>query len=136
AVQAREVKTTLFCDRGDRSPGVQARHAELAHRGVDVQSVARGEAGLDLDAVLEQIRTIGVDSLLVEGGARLLTALYSARLVDRVVLVSAPVVIGAGTEAVGGLGVERLADAWRGVTRTVRQVGDDIVWEIDFVHER
>ena len=101
-----------------------------------MRTVARNRAGLDLGEVFDQMTAIGIDSLLVEGGAGLLTALYSARLVDRVLLVSAPVVIGTGTEAVGGLGIERLADAWRGATRSVRRAGDDIVWEIDFVDER
>jgi len=117
------------------SPEGEARHRELVRRGVDVRAVHRDRAGLDLRAVFDEMVAIGIDSLLVEGGAGLLTALYAARLVDRVVLVSAPVVIGAGTEAVGGLGVSRLAEAWRGVTRSVTQAGDDIVWEIDFVNE-
>lgn len=136
AAQAHDVQTTVFCDADVHSPAVEGRRAELVRRGVSVRTAPREGAGLDLGAILEQMRAIGIDSLLVEGGAGLLTALYAARLVDRVVLVSAPVIIGTGTEAVAELGIERLADAWRGTTRSVRQAGDDIVWEIDFVHER
>ncbi len=134
--QATEVQTTLFGDDGADSPAVDARHAELVRMGVDVRTVPRDGNGLVLRAVFDEMVAIGIASVLVEGGAGLITALYSARLVDRLVLVSAPVVIGTGTEAVGGLGIERLADAWRGTTRSVRQAGDDIVWEIHFVHER
>ncbi|MCH7875455.1 MAG: dihydrofolate reductase family protein [Gemmatimonadetes bacterium] len=57
----------------------------------------------------------GIVSVLAEGGAELLGALFDGRHVDKVVAFVAPVVIG-GSEApsaVGGRGPERIADALR-----------------------
>lgn len=139
--QADEVPTTVFYAASPASTtpvadAALARRARaLEQAGVTLLAVPAAAHGLDLRAVLGHLYASGIASLLVEGGSGVLTSFYRARLVDRLVLVSAPMVVGAGTEAVADLGVERLESAQRGTTRSVRQVGDDIVWEIDFVDE-
>jgi riboflavin biosynthesis pyrimidine reductase len=69
---------------------------------------------------------------MVEGGSAVITSFIRQRVVDRMVIVSAPVLIGRGTDAVGDLGVTALSDAVRGKTVRVRQMGQDIVWEVEF----
>jgi diaminohydroxyphosphoribosylaminopyrimidine deaminase/5-amino-6-(5-phosphoribosylamino)uracil reductase len=67
-----------------------------------------------------------VNDLLVEGGAATATAFLKADLVDRLLLYRAPILIGAGTHAVGDIGLAQLADAhgrWRRVE--TRQLGSD-----------
>jgi riboflavin biosynthesis pyrimidine reductase len=54
---------------------------------------------------------IGVGSVMVEGGAALITALLRGRLVDRLAVCIAPKILGAGIEAVGDLGIRDLAGA-------------------------
>lgn len=138
ASQAHEVTTTIFC----RPDAPADRRASLEAAGVEVVTLAggpRSEAAangngsqLGLNEVLRDLRAAGVRRLLVEGGSGILTNLFAARLVDRLVLVCAPLVIGTGTSAVGDLQVRRLATAWRGHTVSVRQAGEDIVWEVRF----
>jgi diaminohydroxyphosphoribosylaminopyrimidine deaminase/5-amino-6-(5-phosphoribosylamino)uracil reductase len=53
-------------------------------------------AAPDLDASLGALRDRGVAALLVEGGAGLAAAFVRERLVDRLVIFQAPVVLGAG----------------------------------------
>ena len=53
----------------------------------------------------------GLRSILVEGGARLATSFVKAGLVDKLVIMTAPTVIGRGIEAIGELGVKKLHDA-------------------------
>ncbi len=58
----------------------------------------------------------GVDHLLVEGGAKTASAFLRADLVDRLLLYRAPILIGAGREALGDIGLGGLAEAhgrWR-----------------------
>ncbi|MGF1549954.1 MAG: bifunctional diaminohydroxyphosphoribosylaminopyrimidine deaminase/5-amino-6-(5-phosphoribosylamino)uracil reductase RibD, partial [Sphingomonadaceae bacterium] len=58
----------------------------------------------------------GVNDLLVEGGAGAAAAFLAADLVDRLFLYRAPVILGAGRDAVGDIGLRRLAEAhgrWR-----------------------
>jgi diaminohydroxyphosphoribosylaminopyrimidine deaminase/5-amino-6-(5-phosphoribosylamino)uracil reductase len=58
----------------------------------------------------------GVDHLLVEGGAETAAAFLRERLVDRLLLYRAPILIGSGKAALGDIGLTDLASAhgrWR-----------------------
>lgn len=112
---ARETRTMVVASRPDA-----ARAAALRARGVEVlEAPAAREA-------LVALRTRGVRSLLVEGGAGMTASLLRDRLVDRVVIFRAPVVLGAGAlnpfaELPGAR--PELAERWRVVSR--RAFGDD-----------
>ena len=68
---------------------------------------------VSIPAAFEVLRASGTESVLVEGGSDVITALLAERLVDRLIVGVAPIVIGAGTEAVNSLGVERIAEGIR-----------------------
>jgi GTP cyclohydrolase II len=110
-----------------------SRRAELRARGVAVDVVAERDGRVDLDAALQQLRDRGMELLLVEGGAGVITSLLRARLVDRLIVAIAPLVIGAGTSAVDQLDITRIADGIHLRNRTVVPVGDDVLmaWDID-----
>ncbi len=56
-----------------------ARRAELRSAGVAVREVAAGPQGVDLAAVFAQLRDSGVESLMVEGGQRVITSVVGGR---------------------------------------------------------
>ena len=86
----------------------RARALEAA--GVEV---ARLEGGAPA-APLEELGRRGVTRVLVEGGAMLAASLLRARLVDRLIWFTAPLLIGGdGLAAVGSLGVDALDEAHR-----------------------
>lgn len=58
---------------------------------------------IDLLALLGQLGELGINSLMVEGGARIITSFLSARLVDLLVLTITPTLVG-GLHAVDSLG--------------------------------
>lgn len=103
------------------------RRAELVARDVAVRVVPSGPAGIETTAVLELLRAMGVASLLVEGGQRVVTSLLRAGCVDRVIVALAPVVLGRGVEAVGDLGIDRVADGIPLVNRSVYVAGSDVL---------
>jgi diaminohydroxyphosphoribosylaminopyrimidine deaminase / 5-amino-6-(5-phosphoribosylamino)uracil reductase len=70
------------------------RVAALRKKGAEVITIPASEAGVDLRAVLAKLGASGVTSLLVEGGAEIYTSFLRERLVDRVVVYVAPVMIG------------------------------------------
>lgn len=93
---------------GDILPSRAQRLAEADVRCVPVPA-HQSEPGLDLPAALRALATRGLTRVLVEGGARLASALLRADLVDRLVWFSAPGMIGGdGLPAIQGLDVDRL----------------------------
>jgi 3,4-dihydroxy 2-butanone 4-phosphate synthase/GTP cyclohydrolase II len=126
-VLSDDAATLILC-----RPGADpARQRELAATGVVVREVAGGPEGLRITDVLRLLRSLGVASLLVEGGGRVITSMLRAGTVDRVVVSVSPTIIGAGVEAVGPLGVSRVSDGIRLVNRSVYLVGDDLLLGFD-----
>lgn len=129
AATAAAQPTRVFCAR--QAPG--SRERALAALGVKVTRVpvnTGGAGGLDLRAVLFQLEKEGCRRLLVEGGASIITAFLRAGLVDRLVITTAPLLIGSGVAAVGDLGVAALAEAMRPARVRRRRFGADLVWDL------
>jgi riboflavin biosynthesis pyrimidine reductase len=89
----------------------------------DVQTDRRGR--VDLTDLLSKAATFGLQSILVEGGSGLATALLGARLVDKLVIVVAPKLIGRGTDTIGDLGIRKLADGIMLERVEVHRLGPD-----------
>jgi diaminohydroxyphosphoribosylaminopyrimidine deaminase/5-amino-6-(5-phosphoribosylamino)uracil reductase len=66
---------------------------------------------LDLHDFITKAGEFGFHSLLVEGGSSLATSFLKAGLVDKYMIVMAPLVLGSGVSAVSDLHVRRLDDA-------------------------
>lgn len=99
-----------------------ARRARIEAGGTAVQVVAADPQGwVDLPAVLRELGSRGISSLLVEGGAGVFTGFIRQRLFDKLSIYIAPIIIGAGIEAVGDLGVRKISQAVR-LQHTVYQV--------------
>ncbi len=67
-----------------------------------------------------------VRTVIVEGGAAVVSAFMGAGLVDEVHAYIAPALLGGGTRAVSGLGIATMADALRGSDATVESLGQDV----------
>jgi GTP cyclohydrolase II len=126
-VLSDDAATLILC-RPDADP---ARRQALASIGATVREVAAGPDGLRVKDVLRLVRSLGVTSLLVEGGGRVITSMLRSAAVDRVVVSMSPTIIGAGVEAVGPLGIDRISDGIRLVNRSVHLAGDDILFGFD-----
>ena len=106
----------------------QRARAALERAGARVAVVGGAANGhVALDQVLAALAGAGVTSVLVEGGAVLHTELIRQRLFDKLVVVVAPIIIGAGTDAVGDLGNVRLVDALRLEHVSHRQINDQAI---------
>ena len=111
------------------SPSAQPTYADR----VPILRVPEADRHLDLGVLLDRLGAgeglpdgiRKVQSVLVEAGPGLATALLAQDLVDRVLWFVAPKLVGAGTPAVGGLGTARMADALAFAEATWEQVGPD-----------
>ena len=97
----------------------------LLETGVEVFNDSRG--GRDLMAVLEELGRRGIQSVLIEGGARVAGKFLDAQLIDKVTIFIAPLLIG-GSEApnaIAGVGATSIAEALRlGEVEVVDRHGD------------
>jgi 3,4-dihydroxy 2-butanone 4-phosphate synthase/GTP cyclohydrolase II len=126
-VLSDDAATVILC-----GPEADAdRRAELVAAGVTVREVPAAPGGLDIGAALLVLRTMGVASLLVEGGGRIITSMLQAGVVDRLVVSVSPTIVGTGVEAVGPLGVASVAEGVHLENRCAYVVGDDVLLGFD-----
>jgi diaminohydroxyphosphoribosylaminopyrimidine deaminase / 5-amino-6-(5-phosphoribosylamino)uracil reductase len=106
------------------------RVAALRRGGIDV-ILLRGRGGrVPFASLVRALGERGITSLLVEGGGAAAAEALRARIVDRLVLFVAPMLLGGdGVAAVGPLGIERVARGIRVDGLAVARVGADIVLE-------
>jgi riboflavin-specific deaminase-like protein len=99
----------------------------LRERGIDVVELPEDECGrTNLKSVVELLHP---ESLLIEGGAAVITSALRQRLVQRLVVCIAPLVIGQGIEAVGDLHTQRLSQALSFQTSCFRLLDDDVIFD-------
>ncbi len=88
--------------QGSRSPWIATtekaeinRQIALESAGARVLRLPSAENGqVDLQQLLQKLSELGINSLMVEGGAAIISSFLSARLVDRLVLTIAPMLVG------------------------------------------
>jgi diaminohydroxyphosphoribosylaminopyrimidine deaminase/5-amino-6-(5-phosphoribosylamino)uracil reductase len=109
----------------ERAP--EKRCEEALSLGATVLRLPADAGRVDLRALLSELYSLGVRSVMVEGGAALITAFLCERLVDRLAVCIAPKILGSGIEAVGDLGIHDLADSLILADTSVTPYGVDIV---------
>ncbi len=115
------------------APSSEERRAALRSRAVAVHVVDAGPRGVDLTSALRTLRALGVASLLVEGGGRVITSFFAEKVVDRIVVGIAPTIMGAGIDAVGDLDVASVSESVRLTNQSVHQAGDDLLFAADVI---
>jgi len=109
------------------------RRAVVEQAGIEVYQVQADEKGrVSVEQVVADLAERGFRSIFVEGGGQVITSFLRHGLVHRMVVVTAPVIIGQGVEAIGDLGITTLAQALRPRRSRVRRLGTDRVWELIF----
>ncbi|MFB6841522.1 bifunctional diaminohydroxyphosphoribosylaminopyrimidine deaminase/5-amino-6-(5-phosphoribosylamino)uracil reductase RibD [Streptomyces sp. NPDC056361] len=92
----------------------------------EVVRLPRAERGIEVPALLDALHARGVRSVLLEGGPTLAGAFVAAGAVDQVVGYLAPVLLGAGPQALAAAGIGTITEALRlDITETVR-IGPDL----------
>ncbi len=126
-VLARDGTPVLVATTPRAHPEVKA---QLEAMGVHVVTVGASDGRVDLAALLQELGRRGVLSVLVEGGGAVLGAFADARLIDKVMVFIAPLLIGGPAPMpLAGRGVDRLVDAARLARTEVRRLDGDVVVE-------
>jgi len=82
---------------------------------------------LDLKKLLAELGKRQISSVLVEGGAGIITSFVKEGLFDRIIVITAPKILGRGIEAVGDLGISRMDDSVALEFERICRKGEDIV---------
>lgn len=105
--------------------------------GADVEVIAlpcrSGE--IDPAAIVASLAERGLRRLLVEGGAGTVSRFLGARCLDRLHIVVAPVILGAGPSGLSLPSIERVEDGIRPVTHTHR-LGNEMLFDCDLSAQR
>lgn len=122
---ARQVPTWLIGLAGAASERRQA----YADCGVEIIEVEADHAGQpSLKQALAALAERGLTRLLVEGGSWIAAAVLKEGVVDRIVWLRAPSMIGGdGIPAAQGFGVDHIADLARFTRIGLQEAGDDVV---------
>jgi diaminohydroxyphosphoribosylaminopyrimidine deaminase/5-amino-6-(5-phosphoribosylamino)uracil reductase len=109
----------------------EERRARFNKRGIETVIIGEdSERRVDLRKLLVEIGKRGLSSVLVEGGAQIITSFVRERLPNRIVIITAPKILGKGIEAVGDLGIQKVDDSIHLVLKKVMKKGDDIVADL------
>jgi len=100
----------------------------LMDMGIDVLLIAEdSHHQIDLKRLLAELGKKGLSSVLVEGGATVITSVLRDHLADRFVVFIAPKIAGQGIEAVGNLGIERMDEALKFSYQKILRKGGDLI---------
>jgi GTP cyclohydrolase II len=104
-----------------------SRQADLEKQGARVIRLPEGSCGgIDLTALLAKLGEMGIKSLMVEGGAQVITSFITSQLVDQVIVTVAPVLIG-GLRVLDSSLALPLRNFPRLTQVSFHQVGEDLV---------
>jgi 5-amino-6-(5-phosphoribosylamino)uracil reductase/diaminohydroxyphosphoribosylaminopyrimidine deaminase/5-amino-6-(5-phosphoribosylamino)uracil reductase len=105
------------------------RETRLVNQGAEVLRLPGREGRVHEHVLLSTLRERGMRTLLLEGGAEVITSFLRERLADDVVVLLAPVVAGSGRDAVGDLGVAVMDSSIRFEGARFAQIGEDALFE-------
>ena len=110
----------------ERAPLRRCREAQRL--GATVLRLPSDDQGrVDLPALLGALGEREVETVMVEGGAGLITSFLRTRLADRLAVCIAPKILGCGREAVGDLGIRDVAGSLTLNGTSVTAYGEDLV---------
>ncbi len=92
----------------------------------EVIQVGKKDGHVNLRDAFQELGNRGINSVLVEGGQSLTSALLTYNLVDKIELFVAPKLLGGGTRSIINLGINKMRDILQLKHTSWTQVGDDL----------
>ena len=103
----------------------------IAGKGVRVIAAATRDGRIDVAALMGQLGEMGITSILIEGGSRVLASAFRAGVVDKACFFFAPLISGGddGVPICSGPGADRMRDCIRLERIRTRRFDDDVMIE-------
>jgi diaminohydroxyphosphoribosylaminopyrimidine deaminase / 5-amino-6-(5-phosphoribosylamino)uracil reductase len=120
------VKTIIAATKG----AVPEKRTLLMDMGIDVLLIDEDSRyRINMNNLLAELGKKEISSLLVEGGAAVITTILREQLADRAVIIVAPKIAGKGIEAIGDLGITSMDEALRFTCRKMVKKGGDLIMD-------
>ncbi|MFC1917832.1 bifunctional diaminohydroxyphosphoribosylaminopyrimidine deaminase/5-amino-6-(5-phosphoribosylamino)uracil reductase RibD [Chloroflexota bacterium] len=123
----QEIAPTLIATTDKADSKKLAKIHALGMETITIKQNPQGE--LDLPQILEELGRRGISSVLVEGGAKVITSFLREKLADKLVVIIAPKIMGKGIEAVGELNIREVSESLKLSLTHTRRLGEDLVIE-------
>lgn len=94
---------------------------------VEIILLPKKSEGLNLEALLRKLADRDIMSLMVEGGAKVITSFLKQKLVDRMIIIVAPILIGRGIEAIADLHIKNISQTLKLKNVKCKKIGSDFV---------
>jgi riboflavin-specific deaminase-like protein len=120
-------------DNGARRIVLQGADIPRAH-GIEALTLPAENGRIKPAAIIDAVGGLGFRRILVEGGADTVSRFLDARLLDRLHLLVAPLIIGSGPVGISLSAIDGLADALRPRHAIYRFDDGDLLIDCDFQH--
>jgi diaminohydroxyphosphoribosylaminopyrimidine deaminase/5-amino-6-(5-phosphoribosylamino)uracil reductase len=126
-----EAETVLIAGPTEADAAAAAKHRELEALGARIVAAPVRDGLIDLESLMDQLGAMGVTSLLIEGGGRVLSSALAAGIADKLLFFYAPKILGGddGVPICRGPGPDVMQDAIAVRHMQVERVGEDIMIE-------
>lgn len=114
----------------------EALHRAYQDKGCKMLVIGETNHHLNLTELMTVLGSMGIDSILLEGGSTLNWSALEAQIVDCIQAYIAPKLLGGATakSPIGGLGISSLHEAFHLKQVSVQQISDDYLIESDVIY--
>jgi len=102
---------------------------KLQQKGVSVIITKTKKGLVDLDDLMKQLGKHEIASVMIEGGSELNSSAIKEGVVDKILILTAPKIIGNGLGAIGNLGIRSVDKAINLKNPIAKKIGNDILIE-------
>ena len=99
------------------------------HKGINVIVVNSKNGMVDLNELMKELGKSQITYMMIEGGSHLNASAIKDKVIDKVLIFTAPKIIGNGLGAISTLGIKKIDKAIKLKNITTRKIGKDLLVE-------
>ncbi len=103
--------------------------SKMQQKGVNVITIKSKKGMVDIEDLMKQLGKHEITSVMIEGGSELNSSAIKAGLIDKVLIFTAPKILGNGLGAIGNLGIKKINKAIELKNPVTKKIGKDLLIE-------